>query len=190
MLRLLLGSLSCHTAIPSKGSAAIHRVTQSQRAWNGRSGCRPEHCHVKAGSGSSPRLRSGSAASRPSPAGNCWLRGQTLRLTGGLYGTKIHSFDPRLTAVCTAYATPRFLPFFHLPIESASARPGGRLHQDRRIDYAASCVGTLPQVRVTKMHRDSCMYRDAAGPVFQSPISRGSSRWTTPWAAGPRGIPG
>jgi hypothetical protein len=44
------------------------------------------------------------------------------RLSALLHRTKISSSDPPLTAVCTAYATPSFLPFFHPPIELASFR--------------------------------------------------------------------
>jgi hypothetical protein len=57
-----------------------------------------------------------------------------------------------LTAVCTAYATPPFLPFFHPPIELASLRPRGRLHFDRRIDLSAIGFGTLLHVVVAEVH--------------------------------------
>lgn len=65
---------------------------------------------------------------------------------------KINSSDPPLTAVCAAYATPPFLPFFHPPIELASCRPPGRLHPDRRIDFAAICCGNLLQVVAAQVH--------------------------------------
>jgi hypothetical protein len=48
-----------------------------------------------------------------------------------------------LTAVCTAYPTPPFLPFFYPPIELAGFRPGSRIHLDRRIDFSTICFGTL-----------------------------------------------
>jgi hypothetical protein len=57
-----------------------------------------------------------------------------------------------LTAVCTADATPPFLPFFHPPIELASFRPCGHLDLDRRIDFSAICFGTLLQVIVAEIH--------------------------------------
>jgi hypothetical protein len=48
-----------------------------------------------------------------------------------------------LAAVCTAYATPPFLPFFHPPIELASFRPGGGVHLNRRIDFPLIRFGML-----------------------------------------------
>ena len=54
--------------------------------------------------------------------------------------TKISSFDPPLTAVRTAYPTPPFLPFLHPPVELAACRPGGRLHLDRRVNFAAMSI--------------------------------------------------
>jgi hypothetical protein len=56
-----------------------------------------------------------------------------------------------LAAVCTAYATPPFLPFSHPPIELASDRPGGRLYLDGWIDSAAICCGTLVKVVVAEI---------------------------------------
>jgi hypothetical protein len=67
-------------------------------------------------------------------------------------GTKINSFDPPLTAVCTAYATPPFLPFFHPPIELAGFRPRGRLHLNRRIDFSAICFGAVLHVSIGEIH--------------------------------------
>jgi hypothetical protein len=67
-------------------------------------------------------------------------------------GTKINSSDPPLTAVCTAYATPPFPPFFHPPIELASFRPGGRVDLDWRIDFAAIGSGDLLQVIIAEIH--------------------------------------
>jgi hypothetical protein len=66
--------------------------------------------------------------------------------------TKISSPDPPLTTVCTAYATPPFLTFFHPPIKLASLRPYGRLHLDRRIDFSAICCGTLLHLMVAEIH--------------------------------------
>jgi hypothetical protein len=57
-----------------------------------------------------------------------------------------------LTAVCTAYATPPFLPFFHPPIELAGLRPRGRLDLDRCIDFSAICFGTLLYLVVAEIH--------------------------------------
>jgi hypothetical protein len=57
-----------------------------------------------------------------------------------------------LAAVCTAYPTPPFLPFFHPPIELASLRPGGRLNLDRWIDFSAICFGTLLDLIVGEIH--------------------------------------
>jgi hypothetical protein len=67
-------------------------------------------------------------------------------------GTKINTADPPLTTVCTAYATPPFLTFFHPPIKLASLRPYGRLHLDRRIDFSAICCGTLLHLMVAEIH--------------------------------------
>jgi hypothetical protein len=67
-------------------------------------------------------------------------------------GTKINSADPQLPAVRTAYPTEPCLTFFHPPIELASIRPRGRLHLDRRIDFAAICFGTLLHIRVAQVH--------------------------------------
>jgi hypothetical protein len=67
-------------------------------------------------------------------------------------GTKINSSDPSLTAVRIAYSTPPFLPFFHPPIELASARPRGRLHLDRWIDFSAICFSMLVDVIVAQIH--------------------------------------
>jgi hypothetical protein len=62
----------------------------------------------------------------------------------GLAGeTKINSSNPPLTAICTAYATPPLLPFFHPPIKLASLRPRGGVHLNRRTDFPAICFGTL-----------------------------------------------
>jgi hypothetical protein len=58
-------------------------------------------------------------------------------------GSKIDSSDPPLPAVCTAYTTQPFLPFFHPPIKLAGFRPRGRLYLDRWIDFSAICIGTL-----------------------------------------------
>jgi hypothetical protein len=41
------------------------------------------------------------------------------RLSGFFGATKINSSEPPLPAVCTAYATPPFLPFFHPVVELA-----------------------------------------------------------------------
>jgi hypothetical protein len=57
-----------------------------------------------------------------------------------------------LAAVCAAYATPPFLPFFHPPIELASCRPRGSLHPDRGIDFSAICFGTLLDLIVGEIH--------------------------------------
>ena len=54
------------------------------------------------------------------------------------HGTKINSSDPPLPAVCTAYATPPLLPFFH-PINRAGPALATGLHLDRRIDFSAIC---------------------------------------------------
>jgi hypothetical protein len=71
----------------------------------------------------------------------------------GLFGrTKINSPDPPLPAVCTAYATPPFLPLFHPPIELASFRPCGCLHLDRRIDFSAICFGALLHLGIAEIH--------------------------------------
>jgi hypothetical protein len=67
-------------------------------------------------------------------------------------GTEITSSDPPLPAVCTAYATPPFLPVFHPPIELASFRPRRRLHLDRRIDFSAISFGTLSRLGVAEIH--------------------------------------
>ena len=40
-------------------------------------------------------------------------QGQRQVMAGSRSGTKINSSDPPLTTVCTAYATPPFLPLFH-----------------------------------------------------------------------------
>jgi len=56
-----------------------------------------------------------------------------------------------LTAVSTAYATPPFLLLLHPPIEVAGFRPRGRLLLDRRIDFAAIRVGTLPHLVVAEI---------------------------------------
>jgi hypothetical protein len=63
-------------------------------------------------------------------------------------GTKINSPDPALTAVRTAYQTPPFLPFLHLPIELASFRPGCSLNLDRRIDFSAVCFSVLTRIKI------------------------------------------
>jgi hypothetical protein len=55
-------------------------------------------------------------------------------------------------AVCTAYATPPFLPFFHPPIELASGRPGGRLDVDRWVDFSAIRFGMLLDILVAEIH--------------------------------------
>jgi hypothetical protein len=57
-----------------------------------------------------------------------------------------------LTSVCTAYATPPFLPFFHPPIELASFRPRGRLGLDRRIDFSAICFGAVLHLVIAEIH--------------------------------------
>jgi len=57
-----------------------------------------------------------------------------------------------LTAICTAYATPPFLPFFHPPIELARFRPRGRLNLDRRIDFSAICFSMQLHVIVAEIH--------------------------------------
>jgi hypothetical protein len=57
-----------------------------------------------------------------------------------------------LPAVCTAYATPPFLTFFHPPIELASFRPHGRTHLERRIDFSAICFGMLLHLVVAEIH--------------------------------------
>jgi hypothetical protein len=57
-----------------------------------------------------------------------------------------------LTPVCTGYATPPFLPFFHPPIKLASSRPRGRLDWDRCIDFSAICFGTLLDLIVGEIH--------------------------------------
>jgi hypothetical protein len=62
--------------------------------------------------------------------------------------TKIPSFDPPLPAVCTAYPTQPFLPFFHPPIELASSGPGSRLHLDRRVNFAAICFAVLARIEI------------------------------------------
>jgi hypothetical protein len=49
-------------------------------------------------------------------------------------GTKIHSSDPPLPAVCTAYETPPFLSVFHPPIELTSQRPRSCLDLDGWVD--------------------------------------------------------
>jgi hypothetical protein len=56
-----------------------------------------------------------------------------------------------LTAVCTAYATQPFLPFFHPPIVLASLRPRGHLHLNRRIDFSAICFGTRLHIVVASI---------------------------------------
>jgi hypothetical protein len=57
-----------------------------------------------------------------------------------------------LTAVCTAYPTPPFLPFFHPPIELASMRPGGRVNLDHRVDFAAVCCGQVLHLGIAEIH--------------------------------------
>jgi hypothetical protein len=57
-----------------------------------------------------------------------------------------------LTAVCTAYPTPPLPPFSYPPIELASFRPRGRLHLDRRIDFAAICVGQVLHLAIAEIH--------------------------------------
>jgi hypothetical protein len=66
--------------------------------------------------------------------------------------TEINSFDPSLTAVSTAHATPPFVPFFHPPIELAGFRPRGRLHLHRWIDLSAVWFGMLLHVVVAEIH--------------------------------------
>jgi hypothetical protein len=66
--------------------------------------------------------------------------------------TKIRSFDPSLTAVCTAYPSPPFLTVFTHQSSWASLRPHGRLHLDGRIDFAAICLGQLLQLVVAEIH--------------------------------------
>jgi hypothetical protein len=65
-------------------------------------------------------------------------------------GTKINSFDPSLTAACSAYPTPQFLAIFHPPIQLASFRPHG--HLDRWIDFSAICFSMLLHVIVAEIH--------------------------------------
>ena len=66
-----------------------------------------------------------------------------VRRGGPARRTKINSSDPPLAAVCTAYATPPFLPFFHPSLELASFRPGGGVHLNRRIDFPLIRFGML-----------------------------------------------
>jgi len=56
-----------------------------------------------------------------------------------------------LPAVCTSYATPPLLPFFHPPIKLASLRPGSRLDLDRRINLSTIFVSTLPHVIIAEI---------------------------------------
>jgi hypothetical protein len=67
-------------------------------------------------------------------------------------GTKINSSDPSLTAVCTAYATPPLLPFFHPTIELAAFRPVAVSTLIGGSDFPAICLGTLLQVVVVEIH--------------------------------------
>jgi hypothetical protein len=53
-----------------------------------------------------------------------------------------------LTAVCTAYATPPFLAFFHPPIELASFRPCDCLDLDRRIDFSAIYLAVIVLIAI------------------------------------------
>ena len=69
----------------------------------------------------------------PRTRGHCSLYPRDKSWLRAARWTKINSSDPPLPAVCTAYATPPFLPFFHSPIELASSRPRGRLYLDRWI---------------------------------------------------------
>jgi hypothetical protein len=66
---------------------------------------------------------------------------------------KINSPDPALPAVCTAYPTPPFPPFFHPPIELAGFRPHGRLHRDRGgVNFAAIRLGQVLHLLVAEIH--------------------------------------
>jgi hypothetical protein len=66
--------------------------------------------------------------------------------------SKINSFYPPLTAVCTAYPTPPLPPLSHPPVELAGLRPRGNLHLDWWVDLSAICLGTLLQVVVAEVH--------------------------------------
>jgi hypothetical protein len=66
--------------------------------------------------------------------------------------TKINSFDPPLSTVCTAYPTEPLLSVSHEPIELPHSGPGSRLHLDRRVAFAAICLGTPLYLGVAEIH--------------------------------------
>jgi hypothetical protein len=109
----------------------------------------------------------------------CWELLQTLRLTGGLYGTKIHSFDPPLTAGLHRICDPT------IPsVLSSTNRVGQRSTRwqspsgsaDRLRVRAASarcrksaslrCIGTAA---CTATRRGRCFSRRSAGEVDDGP---------------------
>jgi hypothetical protein len=89
--------------------------------------------------------------------------------------TKINSFDPPLTPVSTAYATPPFLPFSHPRVKLISWRPGGRLHVDRWADCSAIGFSTLLEI-VTGRHELNKVSR----PLSEVPaVGRRRLRWSS-----------
>jgi hypothetical protein len=57
-----------------------------------------------------------------------------------------------LTAIGTADPAQPFLPFFHPPIELASARPRSRLHLDGRVDITAIYCRQALHLVVAEIH--------------------------------------
>jgi hypothetical protein len=57
-----------------------------------------------------------------------------------------------LTAVCTAYPTPLFLPFLHPTNRAGRRSPCGRLNLDRWVDFSAICFGMLLHRVVAEIH--------------------------------------
>jgi hypothetical protein len=62
--------------------------------------------------------------------------------------SKISSFDPPLAAVPIPYPAKPLLPFFHPPIELASARPRSHFHLDWRLDFPAICLSILTRIKI------------------------------------------
>ena len=65
-----------------------------------------------------------------------------------IHGTKIHSPDPPLPAVCAAYATEPLLSVLHPPIKLPSFGPRGRIHLDRRVDFPTICFAALARIEI------------------------------------------
>jgi hypothetical protein len=75
-------------------------------------------------------------------------RGPLVRSGPLTLTAEIGGFDPPLTPIRTAYATPPLLAFLDPPIERASRRPGGCLNLDRWIYFPAIRFAVLSRIEI------------------------------------------